>query len=185
MGIGRISSNPLHFALTLAPMRLDAEPFTEHRLMRFHRWAMLWLNWFAAFLEAARGFAPLSRDAETIAHSWLDWIEQLIVNIVLIRAARRVRPLVWRRYRVPPSAQRSPTRRAILGSRLRRSLRARDLAGRIAALRQNIDAMTLRLARRLPRGLTRRHAACDAVTVDDAVLSACAPFSTPRAVDSS
>jgi hypothetical protein len=49
-------------------------------------------------------------------------------------------------------------RRAIIGSALRRALRRQHVPGRIAALSQNIDALTARLLKRLPRGLTRRRA---------------------------
>ncbi|MBY0564756.1 MAG: hypothetical protein K2P58_11275 [Hyphomonadaceae bacterium] len=135
-------------------MHLDAPAISHHRLKRFHRWAMLWLRWFAAFLDAACTFAPLSRQAQRIAHGWLDFIETLITNIVLIRAAKRVRPLLRRHF--GPQRLLYPKRRAILGLRLRRALHQRDLRARIAALSQSIEDLIDRVARRLPRGLTRR-----------------------------
>jgi hypothetical protein len=51
--------------------------------------------------------------------------------------------------------------RAVKGSRLRRRLRARDPAARffaILAVMRDLDAEAARLARRLPRGLTRLRA---------------------------
>lgn len=46
--------------------------------------------------------------------------------------------------------------RAIIGSAMRRSLRSKNLHGRIKALTQSVDLLVERLLRRLPRGLTRR-----------------------------
>ncbi|MBX9745816.1 MAG: hypothetical protein K2X34_02875, partial [Hyphomonadaceae bacterium] len=88
-----------------------------------------------------------------IGHRWLDFIEKLITNIVLIRAAKRVRPILRRHF--GPQRQLYPKRRAILGLRLRRALRGRDLRARIAALSQDIGALVDRVIHRLPRGLTR------------------------------
>ena len=41
-------------------------------------WMLLWLTWFAAFLQQARAFAPFSAQATAIAHQWLDRIERLM-----------------------------------------------------------------------------------------------------------
>lgn len=135
-------------------MRVNAPPISELRLNRLHRWMLLWLSWFAAFLKQARAFAPFSNQADAIAHQWLDIIEQLLTNIVIIRAALRVRTIAPPTYslRRKTGAQ---LRRAVLGSALRRSLRARDLNQRIAALSQDIDALVTRPLKRLSRGLTR------------------------------
>jgi hypothetical protein len=72
-------------------MRLVAEPISDLRLQRFHRWAMPWLKWFAAFLEGAVIFAPLSKQAQSVGHSWLDRIERTVMAIVMLRAVRNVR----------------------------------------------------------------------------------------------
>jgi hypothetical protein len=137
-------------------MRFDAPPISDLRLSRFHRWAMLWLTWLAGFLDEAAAFAPLSAQAKTIAHRWLDQIEWLVMGIVIIRAARQLR-------RAPPSrrvrAHKLKTkalRRAIFGARLLRRLRAKDLRTRIAALRADVGALVAQIRKRLPRGLTRR-----------------------------
>ncbi|MBY0565316.1 MAG: hypothetical protein K2P58_14190 [Hyphomonadaceae bacterium] len=116
---------------------------------------MLWLRWFTAFLDVATQFAPLSPQAQHIAHGWLDSIEKLVVNIVIIRASHRVRPLTLKPLIVERGGRRTPKGRAILGLRLRRALRAKDLRTRIAALSQDIGTLVDRVARRLPRGLTR------------------------------
>ena len=137
-------------------MRFVAEPITQHRLQRFHRWAMLWLTWFAAFLDAASGFAPLAPQAQRIAHAWLNRIEHVIVSIVMLRAAPRVRTIRARRHGTAPNRSGVSLRRAVIGSAMRRALRPKDLRRRIAALTQNLDALIARLLKRLPRGLTRR-----------------------------
>jgi hypothetical protein len=136
-------------------MRFNAPPITEHRLQRAQRWMLLWLKWFAAFLREARAVAPFSDQAATVAHQWLGRIERLLISIILLRAAPRVRG------NIPP--QHSPRRRiethmrrAIIGSGMRRALRSKDLHQRIAALSQDVDALVARLLKRLPRGLTRR-----------------------------
>jgi hypothetical protein len=137
-------------------MRLVAEPISDLRLSRFHRWAMLWLAWFAAFLEQAGALTPLSRQAEAAGHSWLDRIERVILNIVMLRATPSVR---WLRPRPGFSAHRrkdTSLRRAVIGAAMRRSLRPKSLHARIKALSQNLDNLVARLVKRLPRGLTRR-----------------------------
>jgi hypothetical protein len=143
-------------ALTLARMRFAAKPVSELRLTRLHRWAMLWLKGFLAFLDAAAWFAPLSRQAKKIAHARLDSIERLIVSLLVIRVARCVRPLNRNSFTLRRGVTRDGWRRAVLGSALRRALRPKDVRARIEALLQDISTLVARLARRLPRGLTRR-----------------------------
>lgn len=116
---------------------------------------LLWLAWFAAFLEKARVFAPLSAQATQIAHLWLDRIEQGLSCLIMLRAMPYVRRNNALHY---ASRRRTDTqmRRAIIGSAIRRSLRSKDLNQRIEALSQNVEALVARLLKRLPRGLTRR-----------------------------
>src|SRR5690242_17026320 len=111
-------------------MRFVAEPVTQHRLQRLHRWAMLWLKWFAAFLAAASGFAPLSKQAQAIGHSWLDRIERLVMAIVMLRAIPHVRRVTPRKGVAEHRRKDSALARAVVGSALRRSLRAKDLCQR-------------------------------------------------------
>ena len=98
---------------------------------------MLWLAWFAAFLEEAGALAPLSRQAETIAHQWLDRVERLILSIVLLRAARQVRYLRQPHFSALPRKD-VALRRAIVGAALGRLLRHKLLSRRIAALSQDL-----------------------------------------------
>lgn len=136
-------------------MRFNPPPISEHRLNRYHRWMLLWLTWLAAFLREARAFAPISMQATAIAHRWLDRIELLLTNIVLIRAAPHVRFIAPPKHS-PRRRTQTQSRRAILGAAIRRALRPRDLNQRIAALSQNVDTLVARLLKRLPHGLTRR-----------------------------
>src|SRR5262249_49943988 len=140
----------------LQPMRFVAEPISDLRLQRFHRWAMLWLKWFVAFLDAAGAFAPISKQAQRIGHRWLDSIERIIVAIVMLRAAPRVRSMKSHRPFALYRLKQRGLHRAIIGSGIRRSLRSKDLRQRIEALTQSIGSLVARLLKRLPRGLTRR-----------------------------
>ena len=127
-------------------MRFVAEPFSDLRLTRFHRWAMLWLKWFAAFLDAAGAFAPISGQVENIGHRWLDRIERIVFAVAMLRAAPKVRRL--NQLRIMPTHRRRDTslRRAVMGSRLRRLLRPRLLHRRIEALRKaTIDELVARV----------------------------------------
>jgi hypothetical protein len=137
-------------------MRFVAEPVSDLRLQRFHRWAMLWLKWFAAFLEGAVIFAPLSKQAQSLGHSWLDRIERIVMAIVMLRAVRHVRRIDPRKGVAEHRRKESALARAVVGSALRRSLRSKDLRERIARLTQSVDTFVTCLLRRLPRGLTRR-----------------------------
>jgi hypothetical protein len=141
-------------------MRLVAEPISYLRLKRFHRWAMLWLKWFVRFLDEAGAFAPISKQAQTIGHRWLDSIERIIVSIVLLWAARHVRRCHKRKGVSERRLKEIALRRAIVGSRLRRALRPKDLPQRIEALTQNFGCCSvcraaLRAAGRSRRGLKR------------------------------
>jgi hypothetical protein len=136
-------------------MRFNAPPISEHRLHRYHRWMLLWLSWFAAFLEQARAFAPFPAQAIAIAHRWLDPIERLLINIVTLRAAPHVRGNIPARHS-PRRRNDTQMLRAIIGSAMRRALRSKDLNQRIAALSLDVDVLVARLLKRLPCGLTRR-----------------------------
>lgn len=114
---------------------------------------MLWLVWFAEFIEAASLDGPLPQNARAVAHAWLDCVERRIFTIILLRCAPRLAPVLPRFY--GPGRCRSAFMRALMGSRLRRRLRAKDTRTRAAALSQDIDALVALQARRLYRGLTR------------------------------
>src|SRR6185503_14692828 len=104
-------------------MRFVAEPISDLRLQRFHRWAMLWLKWFAAFLDAAGAFAPMSKQVEQIGHAWLDRVERVILAIVMLRAAPRVRGIAGRRPFAEHCLKQRGLSRAVVGAAMRRLLR--------------------------------------------------------------
>jgi hypothetical protein len=138
-------------------MRFVAEPISDLRLQRFHRWALLWLTWFAGFLDVAGSFAPLSKHAKCIGQLWLDRIERVILAIVMQRAAPRVRALPTMRPFAVHRLKQSALPRAVIGAQLRRTLRPKALRRRCDALRRIcISALVERILKRLPRGLTRR-----------------------------
>jgi hypothetical protein len=141
----------------------------------------LWLKWFVAFLDEAGGFAPISKQAETVGHRWLDSIERIILNIAMLRAAPHVGRCNRRKGMNERPLKEIALRRAVIGSALRRSLRPKDLRKRIDALTQSTHALVARLVRRLPRGLSRRRPikarreAHDVAVCDE--HSVCAPLS--------
>jgi hypothetical protein len=158
-------------------MRFVAEPISQHRLSRFHCWVMLWLAWVAAFLEAAGASAPVSKQAQTIGHTWLDSIERIIVSIVMLRAVRHIRRVLPRKGVAPHRRNDSSLHRAVIGSAMRRALRSSDIRKRIEALTQNLDGLVARLLKRLPCGLTRRRPiiACPEAREREAPSVECAP----------
>jgi hypothetical protein len=137
-------------------MRYSARPVSQHRLSRYHGWAMLWLRWFAAFVNAVTAFAPLSAHARRIAHVWLDSIERLVLNIAIRRSEPHVRLLAPRMHAGLHPRKNAGLVRAIMGARLRRLLRSADVRARIEKLMVRIDGLVRDLLRRAPRGLTRR-----------------------------
>src|SRR5690348_9470731 len=105
----------------LHPMRFVAQPISHLRLQRFHRWALLWLTWFAAFLDAAGATAPLAKQAESIGHLWLNRIERVLVSIVMLRAVVRVRAIPNPRARAQHRLIQSALSRAVIGAKMRRA----------------------------------------------------------------
>jgi hypothetical protein len=114
---------------------------------------MLWLIWFAGLLEIAVAFAPLSKSVQAIAHGWLNAVERRIFIIVLARAAPYLGPV--RACRVGPRCGRGALLRALMGSRLRRRLRDKDVYARVEKLAQDVDILVALHCRRVARGLTR------------------------------
>ncbi|MFZ2028703.1 MAG: hypothetical protein WAU68_00210 [Vitreimonas sp.] len=166
-------------------MRFVADPISHLRLQRFHRWALLWLTWFAGFLDAASAFAPLSTHAERIGHHWLDRIERVIIAIVMLRAVPRVRALRTNRPFALHRLKQTALSRAVIGAKLRRALRSKGLAQRCEALRRiSISGLAAHILKRLPRGLTRRR---PIRTRPEAHIAEAlsAPFAIARAADTS
>jgi hypothetical protein len=153
---------------------------TRHRLSRLHRWAMLWLAWFAEFLEGAADFGPLSKQAQAVAHTWLDAVEKRIFVIIIARAAPHFRAQPRRAYK----HHRAGIRRAFMGSRLRRALRSKDICTRALKLAQDLDALVAMHRRRVARGLTRLMAKLTRPEQPPLALVS-APQSAPAVADTS
>jgi hypothetical protein len=132
-------------------MRTEPKPFiTAHRLARLNAWARLWLMWIAG-VWAAWWSGGGRADARA-----LDSLARRAGQMIMINAAARYRGAPRSRHR---HGRLKPVRlRTILGARLRRALRARDLPARLFAIlsvMRDLDRAVARLLSRLPRGLTR------------------------------
>lgn len=131
----------------MQPARTIISP---HRLARLMRWAQLWLQGLAAvllaFLECDRaGLRQMLRETSI-----------RIGQFAFLHVAQGVRPP--RRKTWKPRVRRGGWRRALIGSRLRKLLRARDPVAHffaILSVMRDFERHVRRLARRLARGLTR------------------------------
>lgn len=135
-------------------MHFKPPAISARRLERTLCAALAWLADLAELAEAFAGLASMPREAQRLAHGVVDYFERIICAVAILRAAAHVRFLP--RHRRAPLARRGGLVRAILGSALRRRLRHRSLRTRIQALRLGAVGLAERIAKRLPRGLTRR-----------------------------
>src|ERR1700742_123947 len=120
-------------------MRNAAQFIPHHRLQWFHHWAMSWLKQLAALLDGAGVMAPLAKSVERISHRFLDDIEHVVLVLVMLRAAPHVRRVPARHGLVDDGRKLRGFARALMGARLRRALRPKDLCARIEALSQDLD----------------------------------------------
>ncbi len=146
-------------------MKSAAIPVPMHRVQRFETWARLWLSWFAGRLIAWYGlFAPIPRAAERQLHEGLDVVARLVCCTVLLRALARMPARAARHCRPPANAtQRGSLHggflRAAFGAALRRPLKRGSVSQRLLALTDalaKVDALAVKLLRRLACGLSRR-----------------------------
>jgi hypothetical protein len=139
---------------------------SNHRLARLLAWARLALAWAAMMLFSdSAPLLDLRRCIQRFRLLSLDRLARLVRNLVIIRAAQMAGPRARRRSARASASpgfvrRMRPARilRSCGGSQLRRVLRDRDPARRMAriieALR-DIDQLARKLVRRLRRGLTR------------------------------
>jgi hypothetical protein len=160
-------------------MRTAPKPFiTAHRLARLNAWARLWLMWVVGVWAAwwTRGGRADARA--------LDPLARRVGTMIMINAAARFRPPQRSRHR---HGRLQPVRlRTILGARLRRAMRGKDVPHRLVAiltLMRDLDRAVARLLKRLPRGLTRLRVLLPAPT--QAPLIAAAPSIAPACADTS
>lgn len=152
---------------------------SNHRLARFTTWARLWLAWMAgALFQFAQG--PL-KDA---ARRNIADMAKIVECLILIGAAKRL-PERRRIVGGPPRKRGWSPIRTVLGSRLHRRLRGRDLGKRVASLIEivrDMDRVIAQAVRRIRRGFTRRRGSVRAPAL--AMFAACL-FATPALADSS
>lgn len=117
------------------------------------------LSWIAAVLFADG--AVSRRHIRQRFNISLDRLTRRVRNLLIIRAAqlaRRREPKRLRYWRRGRDLRRAHFLRSAFGGHLRRTLKHKDIATRIArliAVLRNLDAYAAQLAKRLRRGLTR------------------------------
>ena len=160
----------------------------QHRLRRLALWTLAVLSWIAAILfsERAVTFRHIAQRTDLIS---LAWLTQLINKLLIARAAqlarlrRRKRIVYWRHGR---DLHRPHIIRSVLGARVRRALKHKDIRAWIAnliAVLRNLDAHAAPLAKRLRRGLTRLWRIVPAIA--EATLLLGPPAPPPALADSS
>jgi hypothetical protein len=160
---------------------------TQHRRQRLALWALAMLSWVAAVLCGARD-VTVRQLRQRYARVSIERLTRLIVNLLLIRARelapiRKGKPRYWRRGRHLVARH---FIRSLIGSKLRRVLKHKDLATRVAnliAVLRNLDAAARQLAARMKRRLTRLLPIKPAPMPADALISLVAP--APSFADSS
>jgi hypothetical protein len=125
---------------------------TSHQRRRLALWALAVLQWIVAVLFAGTPVAPrhIVQRGPRIS---LEGLTRTVIKLLVIRAGelgrrRRGRLRFWRYGR---DLRRPHFIRSLLGANLRRTLRHKDLATRIArliAVLRDLDAYAQRLARR-------------------------------------
>lgn len=158
---------------------------TRHRRQRFVLLALAMLHWIAAVLE---GLHIDPRRLRQRGGLGVDRLARFVGLLIYTRAAelaagRRIPLSLWRYGR---DVRRRHMVRSLLGSRVRRTLRHKDMRARIAKLidaLRSLEAHAQRLARRLRRRLTRLCAIAPAPTAAVPLLGPPAP--SPALADSS
>lgn len=142
-------------------MHIAKRPLSKHRRARLIAWTLAMLMWMASVLFAGAPFSD-RQERRRRAHMSLDRLERMVIMLIVSRArdficerprgkfttVRRGRSLLSR-----------GVLRALVGSRLRKALRRKDIRERLAVLLgaiRNIDLYAAPLAKRLRRGLTKR-----------------------------
>ena len=141
-------------------MQIHRPVLTQHRLQRLALWTLAVLQWIAAILFTNRA-VTLRHIEQRYEFFSLHWLTQRVGKILIVRAAqlarlrRRKRITYWRHGR---DLHRPHIIRSVLGARLRRALKHRDVGvwiENLIAVLRNLDAYAAPLAKRLRRGLTR------------------------------
>jgi hypothetical protein len=152
---------------------------TQHRRRRLALWAAAMLSWVAAVLFAGRDVTVrlLRQRYERVS---IERLTRLVINLLIIRA-RELAPVRKGKLRYWRHGRHLVARhfiRSLIGSKLRRVLKHKDLATRVANLirvLRNLDAAARQLGARMKRRLTRLSAIKPARLPADALVSLAAP----------
>jgi hypothetical protein len=152
---------------------------SSHQRRRLALWAAAMLLWIGALLFAAppvsaRQFAQRHRRLS------LDYLTRLVINLMLVRAGELAQGRLPRRFRFHARGRDLKRRhymRSLVGSRLRRVLKPKNIAARIAnliAVLRDLDLYARQLGQRRPTRLWPI-----ALTPDNLVLALAPPASSP------
>jgi hypothetical protein len=144
-------------------MRAMQRPYrfltTSHQRQRLVLWALAMLSWIAAVLFAGKAVTrrQLRRRCKRIS---IHHLTRLTLKLMIVRAAELAgyRPRKLRFWKHGRDLRRPHLFRTLIGSKLRRTLKHKDPAQRIAILTgalRNLDLLARRLAQRMKRRLTR------------------------------
>jgi len=132
---------------------------TRHRRQRLALWALAMLSWIAAVLFGGK-CVTVRHMRQRYARVSIERLTRLAIHLIIIRAGelapvRSGKLRYWRygRHLVAPHFFRS-----LVGSKLRRVLKHKDPATRVAnliAALRNLDSAARQLASRMQRRLTR------------------------------
>jgi hypothetical protein len=160
---------------------------TSRQRQRLALWALAVLQWIAAVLFAGTQITPrhLTQRGPRIS---LEYLTRMVIKLIVIRAGelarrRRGRLRFWKHGR---DLRRAHLIRSLLGSRLRRALKHKDLATRLArliAVLRQLDAYAQVLARRFKHRLTRLWPIAPSPTPTEPIRAA--PMLQPALADSS
>jgi hypothetical protein len=155
-------------------MQIHKRHLTRHRRQRLVLWALAMLTWIASVFA---GRPITSRQAHRRGDVSLDGLTRMVMQLAAIRAGelarlRRRRPTFFKRGR---DLRRRHLRRSVIGSRLRRKLKHKDIATHVATLiaaLRDLDAIARPLAQRMRQGLTRLWAVTAKPMLADMILEA-------------
>jgi hypothetical protein len=168
-----------------ARMHIQKRHLTRHRRQRYVLWALAMLAWIASVFAGRR---ITSRQAHQRGDISLQGLTRMVMELVVIRAGEltRIRRRSLAFFKRGRDLRRGHLLRSVVGSRLRRTLKRRDIAAHIAnliAVLRDLDAFARPVAQRLRRGLTRLFPITRIAPSFDTMLRPPAP--TPALTDSS
>lgn len=167
-------------------MHIHRPKITQHRLQRYVLWTLAMLAWFAAVMFEKRGIS--ARHLAQRGDVSIAMLSRMTISLLIIRASRLLgrrphgRVLYWRRGR---DLRRRHLSRSLLGVKLRRALKHKDLATHISRLvdvLHNLDRYAAQLAQRFRR-LRRLWRLVPAIAPSPVMLGA--PALSPACVNSS